>query len=290
MMDKYIEKFMRYMEIEKNYSQHTLTNYKVDLKDFSKFCGELSLEKIDYLLLRKYLAVLKEKSLGNRTVGRHLSALRSFFRFLARESIIKANPILMLSSPKLDKHLPSFMTEEEVNKLIESAFAKNEKDESGLRDRAILETFYSSGLRISELVSLSIDDVDFISGVVKAFGKGKKERVVPIGDAALNAIRKYLDKRKKQSSALFLNKNGKRIGARGVRGIVEKYLKSAGIARGVSPHTFRHSFATHLLNRGADLRTVQELLGHANLSTTQIYTHLTTERLKSVYDKAHPHA
>jgi len=159
-----------------------------------------------------------------------------------------------------------------------------------LRDRAILETFYSSGLRISELVSLSVDDVDSISGVVKALGKGKKERVVPIGDAALNAIRKYLDKRKKTSSALFLNKNGKRIGARGVRDIVEKYLKSAGISRGVSPHTFRHSFATHLLNRGADLRTVQELLGHANLSTTQIYTHLTTERLKSVYDKAHPHA
>ncbi len=290
MMDKYIEKFMRYMEIEKNYSPHTLINYKVDLKDFSKFCGELSLEKIDYLLLRKYLAVLKEKNLGNRTVGRHLSALRSFFRFLARESIIKTNPILMLSSPKLDKHLPSFMTEEEVNKLIESAFAKNEGDEFGLRDRAILETFYSSGLRISELVSLSIDDVDPISGVVKAFGKGKKERIVPIGDAALNAIKKYLDKRKKQSSALFLNKNGKRIGARGVRDIVEKYLKGAGIARGVSPHTFRHSFATHLLNRGADLRTVQELLGHANLSTTQIYTHLTTERLKNVYDKAHPHA
>ncbi|MCX5695670.1 MAG: tyrosine recombinase XerC [Candidatus Omnitrophica bacterium] len=289
-MDKYIERFMRYMEIEKNYSQHTLINYKVDLKDFSKFCGELSLDKIDYLLLRKYLAVLKEKSLGNRSVGRHLSALRSFFRFLSREGYIKTNPILMLSSPKLDKHLPSFMTEEEVARLIESAFAKNEKDEFGLRDRAILETFYSSGLRISELVSLSIEDVDFISGVVKAFGKGKKERVVPIGDAALNAIRKYLDKRKKQSTALFLNKNGKRISTRGVRNIVEKYLKGAGIARGVSPHTFRHSFATHLLNRGADLRTVQELLGHANLSSTQIYTHLTTDRLKSVYDKAHPHA
>jgi len=289
-MDKYIEKFMRYMEIEKNYSPHTLTNYKVDLRDFSKFCGTIDLGKIDYLLLRKYLAVLKEKNLGNRSVGRHLSALRSFFRFLARESIIKANPILMLSSPKLDKHLPSFMTEEEVNKLIESAFAKDDNDEFGLRDRAVLETFYSSGLRISELVGLSIDDVDFISGVVKAFGKGKKERVVPIGDAALNAIRKYLDKRKKASSALFLNKNGKRIGTRGVRDIVEKYLKGAGIARGVSPHTFRHSFATHLLNRGADLRTVQELLGHANLSTTQIYTHLTTERLKNVYDKAHPHA
>jgi len=289
-MDKYIEKFMRYMEIEKNYSRHTLANYKIDLKDFSKFCGAIPLEKIDYLLLRKYLAVLKEKSLGNRSVGRHLSALRSFFRFLNREGYLKTNPILMLSSPKLDKHLPSFMTEEEVAKLIESAFAKDADDEYGLRDRAILETFYSSGLRISELVALSLDDIDFIAGIVKALGKGKKERIVPIGDAALGAIKKYLEQRKKQNNALFLNKNGKRISTRGVRDIVEKYLKSAGIRQGVSPHTFRHSFATHLLNRGADLRTVQELLGHANLSTTQIYTHLTTDRLKSVYDKAHPHA
>lgn len=289
-MDKYIEKFMRYMEIEKNYSQHTLLNYKLDLNDFNKFCGELSLEKIDYLLLRKYLAVLKEKNLGNRTVGRHLSALRSFFRFLCREGYLKTNPILMLSSPKLDKHLPSFMTEEEVAKLIESALPKDNRDELGLRNRAILETFYSSGLRISELVGLSLDDLDFISGIIKAKGKGKKERVVPIGDVALTAIRKYLDQRKKQSNAVFLNKNGKRISTRGVRDVVEKYLKSAGIQRGVSPHTFRHSFATHLLDRGADLRTVQELLGHANLSTTQIYTHLTTEKLKNVYDKAHPHA
>jgi len=278
------------MEIEKNYSQHTLANYRLDLKDFSKFCGELSLEKIDYLLLRKYLAVLKEKNLGNRTVGRHLSALRSFFRFLCREGYLKTNPILMLSSPKLDKHLPSFMTEEEVAKLIESALPKDNRDELGLRNRAILETFYSSGLRISELVALSLDDIDFISGIIKAKGKGKKERVVPVGDIALTALRKYLDQRKKQSSAVFLNKNGKRISTRGVRDVVEKYLKSAGIQRGVSPHTFRHSFATHLLDRGADLRTVQELLGHANLSTTQIYTHLTTEKLKNVYDKAHPHA
>ena len=281
---------MRYMEIEKNYSQHTLLNYKLDLNDFYKFCGKVDLDKIDYLLLRKYLAVLKEKSLGNRSVGRHLSALRSFFRFLSREGLIKTNPILMLSSPKLDKHLPSFMTEEEVAKLIESVLPKDDEDELGLRNRAILETFYSSGLRISELVALSLEDVDFIAGIVKAMGKGKKERVVPIGEVALKAIRKYLDKRKKQNNALFLNKNGKRISARGVRDVVEKYLKNAGIRHGVSAHTFRHSFATHLLNRGADLRTVQELLGHANLSTTQIYTHLTTDRLKTVYDNAHPHA
>jgi len=289
-MEKYIDKFIRYLEIEKNYSSHTILNYKFDLEGFRKFIGETALEKIDYLALRKYLAVLKEKKLGNRSVGRHLSTLRSFFRFLTREGLIKTNPTLILSSPKLDKHLPQFLTEEETAKLIESAFSKDEKDEMGLRDRAILETFYSCGIRIAELVGLSQQDVDFIGGIVKVFGKGKKERIIPIGETALSAIRKYLDIRKKQADAVFLNKNGLRITTRGVRNIVGKYIKAAGLKHGVSPHTLRHSFATHLLNRGADLRTVQELLGHANLSTTQIYTHLTTERLKSVYDKAHPHA
>jgi site-specific recombinase XerD len=216
--------------------------------------------------------------------------LRSFFRFLTRENLIKTNPILMLSSPKLEKPLPSFMTEDEVSKLIEAVFLRNDIDEFALRDRAILEVFYSSGLRISELVALDLNAVDFISGIIKVMGKGKKERVVPVGDIALKAVRNYLKARKKDNEAVFLNKNGKRITTRGVRGIVGKYLKSVGLLRGISAHTLRHSFATHLLNRGADLRTVQELLGHANLSTTQIYTHLTTEKLKSVYDKAHPHA
>lgn len=289
-MEKYIEKFMRYLEIEKNYSAHTILNYKLDLQGFNKFIAGTELEKVDYLTLRKYLAVLKEKNLGNRTVGRRLSALRSFFRFLTREGYIKTNPILMLSSPKLDKHLPSFMTEEEVYKLIESAFAKNKDDLLGLRDRAILEVFYSSGLRISELVGLNLDDIDFISGILKIRGKGKKERIVPVGETALLTIKKYLDKRKKQTDAVFLNNNNRRLTTRGVRYILVKYLSASGTRPGVSAHTFRHSFATHLLNRGADLRTVQELLGHANLSTTQIYTHLTTEKLKSVYDKAHPHA
>lgn len=289
-MDKYIEKFIRYLEIEKNYSKHTILNYKLDLEDFKKFLGGADLEKIDYLVLRKYLARLKEKNLSSRTVNRRLSALRSFFRFLARDGYLKTNPILALSSPKLEKHLPIFLTEEETAKLIESAFSKNDKDELGLRNRAILETFYSTGIRISELVGLNIGDIDPIGGVIKVKGKGKKERMVPIGEAAILVIRRYLGERRKQNDALFLNKNGLRIGARGVRGIVRKYIHIAGIRQGASPHTFRHSFATHLLNRGADLRTVQELLGHANLSTTQIYTHLTTEKLKSVYDKAHPRA
>ncbi|MBU1125958.1 MAG: tyrosine-type recombinase/integrase, partial [Candidatus Omnitrophica bacterium] len=214
----------------------------------------------------------------------------SFFRFLTREGYRKVNPILMLSSPKIERYLPEFMSEAEVIKLIESAFPSSEKDERGLRDRAILETFYSTGIRISELVGLSIDDVDCISGIAKIKGKGKKERIVPVGTIAIGAIRRYLDTRKTQSSALFLNKNHTRISSRGVRNIVLKYIRRCGARKGISAHTFRHSFATHLLNRGADLRTVQELLGHANLSTTQIYTHLTTEKLKSVYDQAHPRA
>lgn len=289
-MEKYIDKFIRYLEIERNYSAHTVLNYKLDLEDFREFSQGRELEKIDYLFLRQYLGLLKEKGLSTRTVGRKLSALRSFFKFLAREGYLKVNPILILSSPKLDKHLPSFMTEPETAKLIESAFAKDENDERGLRDRAMMEAFYSTGMRISELVGLNTEDIDFISGIIKVMGKGRKERIVPVGEAALSAIRKYLDRRKKKNQALFLNKNGKRITARGVRGVVGKYIRLTGLKAGVSPHTFRHSFATHLLNRGADLRTVQELLGHANLSTTQIYTHLSTEKLKSVYNKAHPHA
>jgi tyrosine recombinase XerC len=289
-MERYIEKFIRYLEIEKNYSVHTIINYRLDLEHFKDFIGDAGLEKIDYLALRKYLAVLKEKNLRNRTVARRLSTLRSFFKFLAREGYLKANPILSLSSPKIEKYLPQFLTEEETVRLIESAFAKDTKDDSGRRDRAILETFYSTGIRISELVGLSVEDVDFIGGIVKVMGKGKKERIAPIGDAAIKTIRDYLEKRKKDNPALFLNKSGRRISSRGVRNIVQKYIHRAGMRGGVSPHTLRHSFATHLLNRGADLRTVQELLGHANLSTTQIYTHLTTGKLKSVYDKAHPRA
>ncbi len=286
-MERYIEKFMRYLEIEKNYSKHTVTNYRLDLEEFKQFLGDLNLEKIDYLILRKYLAQLKEKNLKVRTVNRHLSTLRSFFKFLIREGYLKTNPITSLSSPKQEKHLPLFLTEEEVTKLIT---AVQPKDERGLRDRAVLETFYSTGIRVSELVGLKVQDIDFIGGVIKVLGKGKKERIVPIGDIAIAAIRAYLEKRKKQQEALFLNKSGRRITDSGIRNIVGKYIRMASIKRGVSCHTLRHSFATHLLNRGADLRSVQELLGHVNLSTTQIYTHLTTDRLKSVYDKAHPRA
>lgn len=287
MIDRYIEKFIRYLKIEKNYSPHTILNYQADLTDFRKFLAELPIEKVDYLVFRKYLALLKEKNLQARSISRHLSTLRSFFKFLTREGLMKTNPVLSISTPKSQRTLPTFLTEEEVRQLIESSLPK---DEMCLRNRAILETFYSTGIRIQELRDLDIENVDFIGGVVKVRGKGKKERLVPIGDIATGAIRKYLDARKKESQVLFLNKRGGRITTRGIRNIVKKYITLAGIKQEVSAHTLRHSFATHLLNRGADLRSVQELLGHAHLSTTQIYTHLTTEKLKSVYDKAHPRA
>jgi tyrosine recombinase XerC len=295
-MKRYIEKFLRYLEIEKNYSPHTLLNYQADLEDFDNFLNsgkeqraqdetEIPLEKVDYLCLRKYLASLKERNLKSRSIARKLSCLRSFFKFLCRDGYLENNPALSLTTLKLDKHLPLFLTEEETVKLLEMPQGDSVRS---LRDLAILETFYSTGMRISELVGLNVEDVDLIGGVAK--GKGKRERLLPVGEYALKAIKAYLDKREKKSSTLFLNKNGGRLTTRGVRDIVHKYIRIASLKQGISPHSLRHSFATHLLNRGADLRSVQELLGHVNLSTTQIYTHLTTEKLKSVYDRAHPRA
>ncbi|MFH0877401.1 MAG: tyrosine recombinase XerC [Candidatus Omnitrophota bacterium] len=286
-MVRYIEKFLRYLEIERNASPHTLLNYRLDLEDFRMFLKDAKIETIDYLLMRKYLATLKEKKLTPRSVGRKLSALRSFFRFLVKDGFLKLNPTDAITSPKQDKFLPKFLTETDVVRLIEAPASDTLK---GLRDRAIFETLYSTGMRISELVTLTQERVDFIAGTVKVLGKGKKERLLPIGEWAIRAIRNYLDKRKTESRAIFLNKNKKPLGARGIRKVMDVYLRQISLAEDISPHTLRHSFATHLLNRGADLRSVQELLGHANLSTTQIYTHLTTDKLKSIYTKAHPRA
>jgi len=286
-MNRYLEKFLAYLEIEKNYSPHTLLNYRLDLEDFFAFFGETDIATLNYLQLRKYLAQLRGLNLRPRSVARKLSALRSLFRFLQREGHIKNNPAALLLTPKLDKTLPKFLSENEVTELIESPPAG---DLSGKRDRAIFETLYSSGLRVSELVGLNVESLDFIGNIVKVLGKGKKERLVPVGDKAVEAIKDYLDHRMSNQRALFLNKNGGRLTDRSVRNILNKHILRTSIHMNVSPHVLRHSFATHLLNRGADLRSVQELLGHVNLSTTQIYTHVTTEKLKSVYDKAHPRA
>lgn len=287
MIDRYLDKFLSYLEIEKNYSGHTILNYRIDLEEFCQAVADVALEKIEYLHLRRYLAQIKTKNLRPRSVARKISAIRSFFKFLQREGHIKENPAVLLSTPKLDKKLPNFLTENEMTLLIDAPKLDNE---AGFRDKAILETLYSAGLRVSELVGLNVENVDFFGNVVKVMGKGKKERIVPIGDVALKALKDYLDRRKKRSNILFLNKNGTRLTTRSIGNIVHKCINLTSAHKNISPHVLRHSFATHLLNRGADLRSVQELLGHVNLSTTQIYTHVTTERLKSVYDKAHPRA
>lgn len=286
-MNRYVDKFLSYLEIEKNYSPHTLLNYRIDLEEFWGFNGDVPIESITYIHLRKYLAELRTKQHRPRTIARKLSSLRSFFRFMHREAHIKTNPAILLMTPKLDKTLPKFLSETEAVTLMESPKGKTEADK---RDRAMFETLYSAGLRVSELVALDVDNVDLISNLVKAFGKGKKERLVPIGDKAVEAIKEYLDSRMSNNRALFLNSRGGRLTDRSVRNIINKHLLSTSVHMNVSPHMLRHSFATHLLNRGADLRSVQELLGHVNLSTTQIYTHVTTEKLKSVYNKAHPRA
>jgi len=286
-MNRYLDKFFSYLEIERNYSRHTLINYKIDLTEFFGFIKETPIEKVEYFTLRKFLAQLRDKEHKPRTLARKLSSLRSFFKFLQREGHIKNNPATLLMTPKLDKKLPAFLTEEDMGRLIEAP--SNETD-FGRRDRAILEVLYSTGIRVSELVGLDVDDVDFIGNSIKVMGKGKKERLAPIGEQALKTIQNYLDKREKSSPALFLNKNGTRLSAKGVCDITHKYILRISSQQRISPHVFRHSFATHLLNRGADLRSVQELLGHVNLSTTQIYTHITMDKLKGIYAKSHPRA
>jgi len=286
-MNRFVDKFLRYLEVEKNYSPHTLLNYKIDLDEFFRFLQDTPLEKIEYIHLRRYLATLRDRKLKPRSMARKLSSLRSFYKFLNREGLLNDNPAALLMTPKLDKTLPKFLSESEMSAFIESPTADTE---AGLRDRAILEMLYSTGMRVSELVGLNVDTVDLIGSIAKVSGKGKKERLLPLGKKATEAIHAYLNKRKVRTQALFLNKNGKRLTTRGIFNITDKYIKLISATRNISPHVLRHSFATHMLDRGADLRSVQELLGHVSLSTTQIYTHVTTDRLRKIYDKAHPRA
>lgn len=282
-----IPKFLSYLEDVKNYSQHTVLNYRIDLDGFFDFLGGTAIKDVDYQVLRRYVAHIRSQNLKPKSVARKLSAVRSFFKYLHREGVVERNPAKLLITPKLDKKLPMFLSKEEMTTLIETP---QEDKASGLRDKAIFETLYSTGIRVSELVGLNENSVDMIGNVIRVMGKGKKERIVPIGEPAIEAIRAYCAVRPRTSQALFLNKNGQRLTTRSICNIINKYIQRTSILKKVSPHSLRHSFATHLLNRGADLRSVQELLGHQNLSTTQIYTHLTTEKLKSVYDQAHPRA
>ncbi len=292
--NKHTEKFLVYLKAEKNYSPHTALSYTHDLKIFYEFLGDTPLTEVDKDKLRRFLASLSDLQFSKRTVARRMASLRTFFRFLTREGYLKKNPVASVRNPKQEKKLPMVLEENEVTSLLESPG----DDIFGLRDRAILETLYSTGMRVSEIVRLDLEKVDFIGGVCRVLGKGNKERLCPIGSRALKCVRQYLelrDKDKKRSGrAVFLNHSpndeGSRLTSRSVCRIVDKYIERTCRRDNISPHTLRHSFATHLLNRGADLRSVQELLGHENLSTTQIYTHVSTQRLKEAYDKAHPRA
>lgn len=242
--------------------------------------------------IRSFLAHLHQQDYSRSSTARKLATLRSFYKFLVRKDYITSNPVAAIRTPKQERRLPKCLTYQQVQQLLD---APSETDLLGIRDRAMLETIYSTGVRVSELVGLNIDDVDFLGGMLHIRGKGNKERLSPIGQAAMLAVKKYLQMRKEYSQskqfdeqALFVNKHGKRLSTRSVRRKLDKYIAEAGLDPNISPHTLRHSFATHLLNNGADLRSVQELLGHQSISTTQIYTHLTTDKLKESYDKAHP--
>ena len=290
-LERYIERFLRYLEAERDASPHTRLNYALDLKRFSEFVGETPLESVDHLFLRRFLAKLHEHSYAKRSLARKLASLRSFFRYLVREGYVSTDPSRALATPKLDRRLPQFLDVKEAARLMD---VPQGEQWLAFRNRAILELLYSSGIRVSELVGLRMEHVDLVGGAVQVEGKGKQERLVPMGRPAMDALQRYLDHRKVpkmgSNAMVFINKNGTKLTTKSVREIVNRLARAAGIAKHVSPHTLRHTFATHLLDQGADLRSVQELLGHKNLSTTQIYTHVTTKRLKEIYDKAHPRA
>ena len=297
-MEEYIDQFTAYLEIERNYSQNTVAGYRVDLKDFMRFLQGSSdslpsVSDVDRLALRGYLANLHERSLARSTVLRKLSSLRSFFGYLCRHGQLDTDPTADVASPKVQRKLPEFLEQEEVESLI---LAPDVRTVVGLRDRAILELLYSTGMRVGELLTLNLSDLDRQNALVKVRGKGKKERILPVGGPALDALNSYLGRRRgmaggESSRAIFLSLRGNRVpDAKSIRRRIEKYARAAGIRKKVTPHTLRHSFATHMLNAGADLRSVQELLGHVSLSTTQVYTHVTADRLKRVYEKAHPRA
>ena len=291
-MEDLRDSFLDHLRVERNASSHTIDAYANDLKGFYEFLKKHSknpvpdITAVDVLTLRRYLAEL-HKDARRSTIHRKLSTLRSFFRFLIREGAVINNPAELISSPRREKYLPQTLTVDEIFHLLDRDYGA---DLLSLRDRAIFELLYSSGLRVSELTSLNIWDLDCSQGLVRVLGKGRKERIIPVGSRARGALRDYLDRRGAtvENQPLFLNHRKGRLTSRSVERILKKRLVQAGILKNASPHALRHSFATHLLDGGADLRAIQELLGHASLSTTQKYTQVSVDRLLNVYDQAHP--
>ena len=302
---KDIVDFLRYLWVERNASQNTLRSYEGDLLQFLNYLTlreclpseSIDWKDIDPLLIRSFLSDLVSKGNTKSSVARKLASLRTFFKYLLRQGKIVFNPAQRVASPKLPQTLSSFLSVDEATGLLESADTPTPR---GLRDRSILEVFYGGGIRLSELVGLDLSDLDMEAGLIRVQGKGGKERVVPIGSYAISALRNYLARRDeffppakmgaRGEAAVFVNRWGGRLSGRSVSEIVLKYLRKSGVSHHITPHSLRHSFATHLLDGGADLRAIQELLGHARLSTTQRYTHLSMDKIMEVYDKAHPKA
>ncbi|MGE5300521.1 MAG: tyrosine recombinase XerC [Acidobacteriota bacterium] len=288
-MKEHIDHFIRYLDLQRGASAHTLRAYRKDLEDFSDYAKKKA-EDVEMIDVRAFVARQIKDGRSKTTAGRRLAAVRSFLKYLYREGYIRENPAKLVNTPKAQRPLPQFLSVDDIFSLVQQpksiGFLQT-------RDRAILELLYSSGLRVSEIAGLNMEDVNTREGLVKVRGKGKKERILPVGSKAVDAIKSYLVEKillKRKDKALFLNNRGRPLSDRGVRRIVVKYAKMIGIGGRIGPHTLRHTFASHLLQAGADLRVIQELLGHASLSTTQKYTHLDITHLMDIYDKAHPMA
>jgi integrase/recombinase XerC len=288
-MDAEVSAFLQYLEVERGASPHTVRSYAADLREFNEFVQRegASLAGADARLIRAYLARLHQRRLAKSSIARKLATVRSCFRFLARRGVIAQNPARQIRSPRLPRHLPSFLPKDESKDLLDHTV---ENSQTGRRDHALLELLYATGIRVAECSGLDCDDLDRSRGTVRVLGKGDKERLVPVGDAALQALDDYLAMRGTSRGPLFTNRRGGRLTPRSVHRIVGKRARQSGIDRRVTPHTLRHTFATHMLGEGADLRLIQELLGHSRLSTTQRYTHVSPEHLMKVYDAAHPRA
>jgi integrase/recombinase XerC len=297
-MQTAIARFLRYLTVERNASPLTIKSYREDLTTLSDYLGQAMNREpqpgeISSTDLRGYVSAMHEAGYAKSSVSRRLASMRSFFRFAQREGLAASNPAKPLRNPRPDRKLPHFLTTDEISRLLEMPPANTAL---GLRDRAILETMYAAGLRVSEAVGMNDDDLDWQAGIVRIRGKGKRERLAPLGTYAIRALRRWIEARDKSrpgrtgTKPTFTNRFGNRLTTRSVARLLEKHIQKAGLDSRTSPHTLRHSFATHLLDRGADIRSVQELLGHKSLVTTQIYTHISTSGLKEVYERAHPRA
>lgn len=293
-----LDDYLQFLRVERQLAANTLTSYERDLKSYLQYLKEVeqlgSLRNVERIHILNHLSHLKETTMSSRTVARHISSIRSFHQFLIRERVVDKDPTVHLEMPQMDKKLPNVLSIEEVDALIE---APDISKANGKRDQAMLELLYASGMRISECINLDMEDVNLTMGFVRCFGKGGKERIIPLGKSALTACRDYLSGPRSElaktgvaTDALFINQRGKRLTRQGFWKLLKQHAQKAGIQKELTPHTLRHSFATHLIENGADLRAVQEMLGHADISTTQIYTHVSKTRLKDVYSQFHPRA